>query len=88
MISTLTFSFQLPKLLDLINPGQLAEDKISDFLLTYLAMDYLHNLDSKDEASLNQIIAFGQSYNHLTLINYDSRVVPDLKTLHITTLGS
>ena len=30
----------------------------------------------------------GQSYKQLTLVNYDSRVVPDLKNLHITTLGS
>ena len=30
----------------------------------------------------------GQSYKHLTLLYYDSRVIPDLKILHITTLGS
>ena len=30
----------------------------------------------------------GQSYKHFTLVNYDSRVVPDLKTPHIMTLGS
>ena len=30
----------------------------------------------------------GQSYKHFTLINYDSRVVPDLKIPHITTLDS
>ena len=29
----------------------------------------------------------GQSYKQFTLVNYDSGVVPDLKTLHITTLG-
>ena len=28
----------------------------------------------------------GQSYKHFTIINYDSRVVPDLKLPHITTL--
>ena len=28
----------------------------------------------------------GQSYKHFTLVNYDSRVVPDLKILHITTV--
>ena len=28
----------------------------------------------------------GQSYKHFTLVNYDSRVVPDLKLPHITTL--
>ena len=30
----------------------------------------------------------GQSYKHFTIINYDSRVVPDLKIPHITTLES
>ena len=30
----------------------------------------------------------GQSYKHFTLVNNDSRVVPDLKILHVTTLGS
>ena len=30
----------------------------------------------------------GQSYKQFALVNYNSRVVPDLKTLHITTLGS
>ena len=28
----------------------------------------------------------GQSYKHFTLVNYDSRGVPDLKIPHITTL--
>ena len=28
----------------------------------------------------------GQSYKHFTLVNYDSRVIPDLKILQITTL--
>ena len=30
----------------------------------------------------------GQSCKQFTLVNYDSRVVPDLKTPHITTLES
>ena len=30
----------------------------------------------------------GQSYKQFTLVNYNSRVVPDLKTPHITTLES
>ena len=30
----------------------------------------------------------GQSYKHFMLINYDSRVVPDWKIPHITTLES
>ena len=28
----------------------------------------------------------GKSYKHFTLVNYDSRVVPDWKIPHITTL--
>ena len=30
----------------------------------------------------------GQSYKHFTLVNYDSRVIPDWKIPHITTLES
>ena len=30
----------------------------------------------------------GQSYKHFTLVNYDFRVIPDLKTPHIMTLES
>ena len=30
----------------------------------------------------------GQAYKGSTIVNYDSRVVPDLKIPHITTLGS
>ena len=30
----------------------------------------------------------GQSYKQFTLVNYDASVVSDLKTPHITTLGS
>ena len=30
----------------------------------------------------------GQSYKDSTIVNYDSRVVPDLKIPHITTLES
>ena len=37
----------------------------------------------------NRIIDLGcKPYKHFTLVNYDSRDVPDLKTIHITTLGS
>ena len=36
----------------------------------------------------SSVITCGQSYKQFMLINYDSRVIPDLKTLHITTLGS
>ena len=35
----------------------------------------------------NKIEPSGQSYKGYTIVNYDSRVVPDWKTLHITTLG-
>ena len=37
---------------------------------------------------LQQEVTSGQSYKGCTIINYDSRVVPDLKIPHITTLGS
>ena len=37
---------------------------------------------------LNTRVYCGQSYKHFTLINYDSRVVPDWKIPHITTLES
>ena len=30
----------------------------------------------------------GQSYKHFTIVNYDSRVIPDLKIPHISTLES
>ena len=30
----------------------------------------------------------GQSFKQFAIVNYDSRVVPDLKTPHITILGS
>ena len=33
-------------------------------------------------------VTSGQSYKHFMLVNYDSRVVPDLKIRHITTLES
>ena len=37
---------------------------------------------------LYEIWPSGQSYKHFTLINYDSRVVPDWKIPHVTTLDS
>ena len=36
----------------------------------------------------NVLVLSGQSYKHFTLVNYDSRVVPDLKLPHITILES
>ena len=33
-------------------------------------------------------VTSGQSYKHFMLVNYDSRVVPDLKIPHIMTLDS
>ena len=33
-----------------------------------------------------RLVSSGQSYKHFTLVNYDSRVVPDWKIPHITTL--
>ena len=32
-------------------------------------------------------VTCGESYKGSTIVNYDSRVVPDLKIPHITTLG-
>jgi len=33
-------------------------------------------------------VTSGQSYKHFTIVKYDSRVIPDLKLPHITTLES
>ena len=48
-------------------------------------------LNSTDESEVPWIIKFsvtcGQSYKQFTLVNYNSRVVPDLKKPHITNLG-
>ena len=41
-------------------------------------MDHLLGID------LNS--TYGQSYKHFTIVNYDCRVVPDLKIPHIMTL--
>ena len=45
-----------------------------------------HLLQKAVRSMLEQIS--GQSYKGSTIVNYDSRVVPDWKTLHITTLES
>ena len=37
---------------------------------------------------IRSVDACGKSYKHFMLINYDSRVVPDWKIPHITTLES
>ena len=34
------------------------------------------------------VINSGQSYKHFTIVNYDSRVIPDRKIPHIMTLQS
>ena len=39
-------------------------------------------------AILSLQLTSDQSYKQFTLVNYDSRVIPDLKIPHITTLGS
>ena len=51
-------------------------------LLTTLAITGLNLL------LLKSSMVCGQSYKHFTLVNYDSRVVPDKKIPHITTLES
>ena len=38
-------------------------------------------------SSLFKLETSGQSYKQFTLVNYDSRVIPDLKTPHIKTQG-
>ena len=38
------------------------------------------------EAKLIKLKTSGQSYKHFMLVNYNSRVVPDWKIPHITTL--
>ena len=48
-----------------------------------LLSHFMTNLLKKSGSQIS-----GQSYKQFTLVNYDSRVVPDLKTPHITTLGS
>ena len=40
------------------------------------------------ESRLVQLETSGQFYKHFMLVNYDSRVVPDWKIPHITTLES
>ena len=57
--------------------------------LSYFGYTYFAHL--KEQNFVQKFISMmicGQSYKQFTLINYDSRVVPDLKTPHITTLGS
>ena len=46
-----------------------------------LTKDEADNVRCKPKSS-------GQSYKGSTIVNYDSRVIPDLKIPHITTLGS
>ena len=48
----------------------------------------LHWTDIWLQQELPRLDTSGQSYKQFMLINYDSRVVPDLKTPHIMTLGS
>ena len=50
----------------------------------------LVNLETSHTVILNPMLRSicEQSYKHFTLINYDSRVVPDLKILLSTTLES
>ena len=54
----------------------------------------LYSLSSVQEyileahVSVTSNTSSGQSYKQFTIVNYDSRVIPDLKTPHITTLWS
>ena len=38
--------------------------------------------------SVSQSVTYGQSYKASMIVIYETRVVPDLKIAHITTLGS
>ena len=66
------------------------------FLVLYLCENYgSANQNARNQCSISLRSNFvyrtgssGQSYKQFTLVNYDSRDVPDLKTPHITTLGS
>ena len=51
-----------------------------------LDQSFLPNLCKK--AFMKRKLTCGQYYKASTIINYDSRVVPDLKIPHITTLES
>ena len=46
-----------------------------------IVTDYAYILFAVLSANANS----GQSYKHFTIINYDSRVIPDWKIPHITT---
>ena len=56
----------------------------------FIFTDCYRPLTCSDESLdwLNTYESCGQSYKHFTLINYDSRVIPDWKIPHITTLES
>ena len=65
----------------------------SIFLQKYLVLslqisDPLYMKKSMNPVSQVDLISCGQSYKASTIINYDSRVVPDWKIPHITTLES
>ena len=40
----------------------------------------------KSIENICQLLTSGQSYKASTIVNYDSRVIPDLKIPHITTM--
>ena len=70
------------------------------FIMTYVWISFLDDLitliidkRSSDQGFMKDLIELrcgqcGQSFKGSMIINYDSRVVPDWKTLHILTLGS
>ena len=43
-------------------------------------------ISARGQKGLGQMFISGQSYKHFTLVNYDSRVIPDWKIPQITTL--
>ena len=81
-------SFNPPVSLDILASFSLyLHTPVSTFLLVALTtFVFLYLCSSFFILSL--FLSSGQYYKQFTLVNYDSRAVPDLKTPHITTLGS
>ena len=52
------------------------------------AIDHVYTPISTLQTKLGSDWTCGHSYKYFTLVNYDSRVVPDWKIPHITTLES
>ena len=72
---------------EVVNHLEKCEPYLADFLLIFGLLK--HNFFKKIMWNISYTsVTSGQSYKHFTLVNYNSRVVPDLKLPHITTLES